>query len=89
VLPTRVEPRKHIRGQAADLGIHAARDARGRPAYRAERDNERCHVLILDELIAAKGERKNRLRFQLLPQLVTFVCTSSSAWIASPGPGER
>jgi len=34
-------------------------------------------VLILDELIAARGERANRLRFQLLPQLlpqlVTFV----------------
>jgi len=49
------------------------------PAYRAEQDHGRCHVLILDELIAAKGERENRLRVQLLPQLVTFVCTNSSA----------
>ena len=40
---------------------------------RAEQDNEKWHVLILDELQAAEGRRESWLRFRLLPQLIAFV----------------
>lgn len=39
---------------------------------RAEQDNEKWHVLILDELEAAEGRRESWLRFRLLPQLIAF-----------------
>ena len=39
---------------------------------RAEQDNEKWHVLILDELEAAEGTRESWLRFRLLPQLIAF-----------------
>jgi ubiquinol oxidase len=39
---------------------------------RAEQDNEKWHVLILDELEAAEGARASWLRFRLLPQLIAF-----------------
>src|SRR3954464_144874 len=41
-------------------------------ADRAEQDNEKWHVLILDELEAAEGRRESWLRFRLLPQLIAF-----------------
>jgi ubiquinol oxidase len=39
---------------------------------RAEQDNEKWHVLILDELEAAEGSQESWLRFRLLPQLIAF-----------------
>lgn len=39
---------------------------------RAEQDNEKWHVLILDELEAAEGARESWFRFRLLPQLIAF-----------------
>jgi ubiquinol oxidase len=39
---------------------------------RTEQDNEKWHVLILDELEAAQGRRESWLRFRLLPQLIAF-----------------
>ena len=41
-------------------------------ADRAEQDNEKWHVLILDELEAAQGTRASWFRFRLLPQLIAF-----------------
>lgn len=39
---------------------------------RAEQDNEKWHVLILDELEAAEGREESWLRYRLLPQLIAF-----------------
>src|SRR4051794_4266559 len=41
-------------------------------ADRAEQDNEKWHVLILDELEAAQGRRESWLRFWFLLQLIAF-----------------
>jgi len=39
---------------------------------RAQQDNEQWHLLILDELIAARGNALGRLRSAWLPQLIAF-----------------
>jgi hypothetical protein len=40
---------------------------------RAAQDNEQWHLLIIDELIAARGIQEGRLRYFWLPQLIAFV----------------
>jgi hypothetical protein len=40
---------------------------------RLQQDNEQWHLLILEELIAARGVREGFVRFWLVPQLVAFV----------------
>ncbi len=39
---------------------------------RAQQDNEQWHLLVLDELIAAKGNTLGRVRTAWIPQLVAF-----------------
>lgn len=39
---------------------------------RAQQDNELWHLLILEELVAGSGQRRPRIRFCWLPQLVAF-----------------
>ena len=67
--------------QAAFLAAGTIRDrtVRARRLYdslaetRAEQDNEDWHILILEELIAARGTRENQIRYRLIPQLAAFV----------------
>jgi ubiquinol oxidase len=40
---------------------------------RQQQDNEQWHLLILQELIAARGLREGAIRYWLIPQLVAFV----------------
>jgi hypothetical protein len=40
---------------------------------RAQQDNEQWHLLILDELIGASGQKEGRLRYFWLPQAIAFV----------------
>jgi hypothetical protein len=40
---------------------------------RSQQDNEQWHLLILEELIWARGEREGFIRFRLLPQVLAFV----------------
>jgi ubiquinol oxidase len=39
---------------------------------RAQQDNEQWHLLILEELIAARGRQEGRVRYFWLPQLLAF-----------------
>jgi ubiquinol oxidase len=37
---------------------------------RAQHDNEQWHMLVMEELIARRGERLGRLRFRILPRIL-------------------
>jgi len=53
---------------------------------RAQQDNEQWHLLLLDELIFAKGNALGRVRTSWLPQLIAFIYYQVSwlLYVASP-----
>ena len=60
-------------GKVRDRGARARRLYDNLTQTRTEQDNEAWHVLILEELIAARGILENPLRFRLMPQLISLV----------------
>ena len=54
---------------------------------RHQQDNEQWHLLILEELIHARGRREGFLRFRLLPQFIAFAYYHVSwlLYVLNPG----
>lgn len=61
-----------LAGKVRDRSTRARRLYDSLTETRTEQDNEAWHVLILEELIAARGIQENPLRFRLMPQLMAL-----------------
>jgi hypothetical protein len=61
-----------LAGRVRDHSARARRLYDSLTETRTEQDNESWHILILDELIAARGIREDVVRYRLLPQLIAL-----------------
>jgi hypothetical protein len=61
-----------LAGRVRDHSARARRLYDSLTETRTEQDNESWHILILDELIAARGIRENQVRYRLLPQVIAL-----------------
>jgi hypothetical protein len=61
-----------LAGQVRDRNARARRLYDSLTQARTEQDNEAWHVLILEELIAARGIQEDPVRFRLMPQLMAL-----------------